>query len=228
MADTAPTADQVAALAAAVEGWLSDAQGRALYAAARAVAGRGAIVEIGSWKGRSTIWLAAGAKVAGQRVFAIDPHTHSKEDPHARTLAEFQENLRRAGLADVVEPLVMTSTDAAAILKGPVELLFVDGDHSYEGAARDAFIWLPRVVDGGTVMFHDVATAAYSGPRRVFRGRVCLSSRFESIRRVGSMTAARKTARRRGLAALWGMTAWVLLFIYDAKAMAGRMKRAIG
>jgi predicted O-methyltransferase YrrM len=59
--------------AAHVEGWLSEAQGRALFEAAAATTGRGAIVEIGSWKGRSTTWLASGARLAGQRVYAVDP-----------------------------------------------------------------------------------------------------------------------------------------------------------
>src|SRR5829696_8260666 len=100
--------------AAGVDGWLSDAQGR------------GAIVEIGSWKGRSTIWLASGARLAGLRVHAIDPHRGSREDPGADTLAEFHGNLARNGLTEVVEPLVMTSEEAAARIAGPIELLFID------------------------------------------------------------------------------------------------------
>jgi predicted O-methyltransferase YrrM len=64
-----------------VEGWLSDRQGRALFDAAAKATGGGAIVEIGSWKGRSTTWLASGARLAGQRVYAIDPHRGSREDP---------------------------------------------------------------------------------------------------------------------------------------------------
>lgn len=209
-----------------VEGWLSDAQGRALYEAAKAARGRGAIVEIGSWKGRSTIWLAAGARLAGQRVLAIDPHAHSNEDPQALTLAEFRANLERAGVAHVVEPLVMTSSEAAGILTEPVELLFVDGDHSYEGVRRDAALWLPRLIDGGTVMFHDVATASYSGPRRVFRRSICLSPQFAAIRRVGSMMIARKTRNRSVGARLWGVTAWALLFLYDVKAALRQARRS--
>ena len=83
--------------AASVDGWLNDEQGAALFDAAAGCSGRGAIVEIGSWKGRSTIWLAHGARLAGQPLFAVDPHVHSREDPSARTLDEFSENIRRAG-----------------------------------------------------------------------------------------------------------------------------------
>jgi predicted O-methyltransferase YrrM len=204
-------------VAASIDGWLSNAQGRALFQAAASTTGRGAIVEIGSWKGRSTIWLAMGARLAGQRVCAVDRHRHSREDPTAATLQEFLDNLRRAGVADVVDPFVMTSEKAAAQITGPVELLFIDGDHSYEGARRDAELWLPRLVDGGTVMFHDAATAAYTGPRRVVQQMVCRDPRFHGIARVGSMIAARRTSRRGTGAALWGTTAGILLYVYGIK-----------
>ena len=217
-------AERAREIASTIDGWLSDAQGRALFDAAASTTGRGHIVEIGSWKGRSTTWLAMGARLAGRRVYAIDPHHHSHEDPEAATLAEFQENLRRAGVANVVDPIVMRSEEAAAHISGPVELLFIDGDHSDDGARRDAERWLPRLVPGGTVMFHDVATAAYTGPRRVFRRMLCWDSRFDDIRRVGSMTVARRTSRRRLPAAMWGTTAGVLLYIYDFKRLLRRAR----
>ena len=211
--------------AALVEGWLSDAQGRALFRAAADTRGRGAIVEIGSWKGRSTTWLASGARLAGHGVYAIDPHRRSREYPEAETEAEFLANLARNGLAAVVEPLVMTSDDAAARIAGPVELLFIDGDHSYEAVRRDAELWLPRLIDGGTVMFHDVATAAYSGPRRVVREMVCRSPLFHRIGRVGSMVVAQRTGRRSPRAAAWGAMAGLLLYIFDAKRALRRLRR---
>jgi predicted O-methyltransferase YrrM len=200
-----------------VDGWLSDAQGRALFHAAAKTEGRGAIVEIGSWKGRSTTWLASGARLAGRRIHAIDPHRHSREYPEADTLDEFRNNLARNGLTDVVEPLVMTSEEAAARIAGPVELLFIDGDHSYDAVRRDAELWLPRLIEGGTVMFHDVATAAYDGPRRIVRQMVCRSPFFHGIRRVGSMLVAQRTAHRGARAAIWGTAAGVLLYLYDGK-----------
>ena len=211
--------------ASSVEGWLSDAQGRALFRAAAATTGRGAIVEIGSWKGRSTTWLASGARLAGHCVYAIDPHHRSREYPDAETEDEFLANLARNGLASVVEPLIMTSEEAAARVAGPIELLFIDGDHSYEAVRRDAELWLPRLIDGGTVMFHDVATAAYSGPRRVVRDMVCRSALFHRIGRVGSMVVAQRTGRRSPRAAAWGAMAGLLLYIFDAKRALRRLRR---
>src|SRR4029453_15936002 len=81
--------------ASSVEGWLRDVKGRALLRAAAGGTGRGAMGEIGSWKGRSTTWLASGARLAGHRVYAIDPHRRSREYPDAETEAEFLANLPR-------------------------------------------------------------------------------------------------------------------------------------
>lgn len=221
-----PSLDDISAMAATVEGWLSDAQGRALHAAAAATRRRGAIVEIGSWKGRSTLWLAHGARLAGHRVHAIDPHQQSREDPSARTLETFLANLARAGVADVVEPVVLRSDEALAVA-GAVELLFIDGDHSPAGARRDVDLWLPRVMVGGVAMFHDVATSGYTGPRRMFQQRVCWSSSFHRIRRVGSMTIAERTARRSAWQAVRGTIVGILLYWYDVEGVVKRALRAM-
>ena len=220
--------ERVSAVTSGIEGWLSDAQGRALLTRAAATTGRGAIVEIGSWKGRSTVWLAEGARLAGQRVHAIDRHTQSLEDPLANTLAEFLDNIKKAGVADVIEPLIMSSAEAASVVRGPVELLFIDGDHSFDGVRRDAEIWLPRVMDGGVVMFHDVATAGYDGPRRIFRRMVCWNERFAGVRRVGSMTIARRTPHRGIFEAAWGTVAGLLLYIFDAKQISRQLRKGRG
>jgi MMP 1-O-methyltransferase len=224
MATLEQEAERARQAASPIEGWLSDAQGRALFEAAASTTGRGAIVEIGSWKGRSTTWLARGARLAGQRVCAVDPHQASREDPSADTLQEFLDNLQRAGVGDIVDPFVMSSEEAAARIIGAVELLFIDGDHSEDGSRRDAELWLPRLIEGGTVMFHDAATAGYTGPRRVVQRMVCRNHRFDGIRRVGSMIVARRTARRGARAALWGRTAALLLYVYDVKRALTRLR----
>lgn len=205
------------AAAACIEGWLNEAQGEALFEAAAHATGRGHIVEIGSWLGRSTVWLAYGARVAGQRVLAVDRHVGSREDPTSHTFETFMTNIRRAGVADVVTPLVMSSADAARHVEGGVEVLFVDGDHSDEGARADVAAWLPRLVDGGCVLMHDVVTASYTGPRRQFRQRICWSGEFSAIHRVGSMGVATKVSQRGMGAAAWSWCAGVLLYVVDVK-----------
>lgn len=184
------------------------------------------IVEIGSWKGRSTTWLAHGARARGARVYAVDPHCGSTEAPEARTLEAFLANLERAGLGESVEPLVMTSAEAVDAIAAPVELLFVDGDHSVEGARRDAQLWLPRVTVGGTAMFHDVATSGYRGPRRVFQNEICRSGAWHRVRRVGSMGIAERTAGRSAWQGLRSALFGLLLYRYDLEgALKGGLRR---
>ena len=221
------SADEVAPIANAIDGWLSEAQGRALFAAATKCSGRGAIVEIGSWKGRSTTWLAHGAKTRGLHVYAVDPHVGSREDPAARTFELFIENVRDAGVLDAVHPLVMTSAEAARTLSEPVELLFLDGDHSLTGATHDARVWLPRVVVGGTGMFHDVATSGYEGPRRMFQRMVCRSRAFHRVGRVGSMAIAERTGRRSFAQAIRSMAFDLLLYRYDLEGILKRGLRSL-
>lgn len=161
-------------LIADVEGWLNPAEVTALYELARGCTGRGAIVEIGSWKGRSTICLAAGARAGGSgaKVYAVDPHSGSPEHHAAlgevATFDEFKANIERAGVADGVVPLVMQSTEAAEAFDEPVELVFIDGDHSYEAARADIDAWLPKVVEGGAIAVHD-AFVYQGGPREAIR-----------------------------------------------------------
>ena len=212
------------AAAARIQGWLSDAQGEALFAAAAAATGGGRIVEIGSWRGRSTIWLACGARLSGQQVYAVDRHVDSREAPDVRTFDTFTENIRRAGVEESIVPLVMSSADAAARVEGGVEVLFIDGDHSDEGAMADVDLWVPRLVDGGIILMHDVVTASYTGPRRAFRRRVCWGGHFAGVHRVGSMGVATRRSRQGPLAAVWGWMAGMLLYIVDLKRLLRKVR----
>jgi MMP 1-O-methyltransferase len=153
-----------------VEGWLSPDEAQLLYSLAKKTKGRGKIVEIGSWKGRSTICLVTGAQEAGtEKIIAIDPHTGSPEHQTAGqkidTFAEFKKNISAAGLIDSVVPMVMTSRAAATALNEPIELCFIDGNHDYESAKEDFDLWFPKLIEGGIIAFHD--TIVWPGPRKV-------------------------------------------------------------
>jgi len=159
----------------AIEGWISDIEGYVLYRIARDGEGEGAIVEIGSWMGKSTAWLAAGSHARGREtVHAIDTFEGSPEHQETAVLREegttyhrFTENLEGAGLFDQVTPIVATSLKAAADWdKRPIRLLFIDGDHSYEAVKADLEAWLPFVAAGGYVVFDDVIDA-FPGVQRL-------------------------------------------------------------
>jgi len=156
---------------AGVEGHLNPAEGYALMQLAAHGAGTGEIVEIGSFMGLSTCWLALGAKSGGREpVTAVDHFKGSKEHQAGRrhecavlveqgsTYPRFLENIERAGVKDQVRPVVATSEEAAKTWGRPIRLLFIDGDHRYESTRRDFELWSRFVVEGGYIAFHDVDT----------------------------------------------------------------------
>jgi predicted O-methyltransferase YrrM len=181
--------------ASEVDGWLRDDEGELLFNLGQSCVGAGAIVEIGSWKGKSTIWLGKGS-AAGRRipVWAVDPHTGSPEHHEVlgivRTLEEFKANIASAGLDDLVVPIVTTSLEAAERFDKPVELIFIDGAHDYESAGADFDAWFPKLVEGGVMAFHD--TTAWEGVRRIVLERMCRSRSFGTVHLVGSIAYARK------------------------------------
>jgi predicted O-methyltransferase YrrM len=178
-------AERVKPSIADVPGWLTDEEGEALYDLARRCTGRGAIVEIGSWKGKSTICLGLGSRAGnGVRIFAIDPHADYR-------FGDFKANVERAGIADLVTPIPSLSQAAAGGFDEPIELLFVDGSHEYDLVLEDFEQWVPKVVDGGWVAFHDTTWTA--GPRKVVGQAIYRSRGFGDVRFVvGSLTVGRK------------------------------------
>jgi predicted O-methyltransferase YrrM len=162
-----------------IPGFLHPHEGYTLYRWARDGPGTGAVVEIGSLLGLSTAWLAAGCRDARRgRVAAVD---HFRGSPEHRTggshpiaelaasgstLPTFRANLTRVGLADWVEPRVGDSVAVARAWVGPVRLLFIDADHSYESTRADWLAWISHLVPGGLVGFHDVG--AWPGVTRLY------------------------------------------------------------
>jgi predicted O-methyltransferase YrrM len=143
-----------------VEGWLTEAQARRLFAAAAGVAPDGRVVEIGSFRGRSAIVLA-GAEV---EVVCIDPHAGSDRGPQEiaadadRGTADheaFHANLARAGVAERVRQVRAFSDAALEQVPGSVDVLFVDGAHRFGPARADLVRWGDRVRPGGRMLVHD-------------------------------------------------------------------------
>ena len=180
--------ERVKPLLADVPGWLTDEEGEALYDLARACTGRGAIVEVGSWKGKPTICLGLGSRAgASVPIYAIDPHADYR-------FGDFKTNIDRAGITELVRPIASLSQPAADDFDEPIELLFVDGSHEYDLVLEDFEKWVPKVVEGGWVAFHDTTWTA--GPRKVVGPAIYRSRRFkDAMFVVGSTTVARKVAQ---------------------------------
>lgn len=182
-----------------IDGWVSDIEGELLYDLARNCKGDGVIVEIGSWKGKSTIWLGKGSKAGNKlKVYAIDPHTgsheHKKESDKVWTFEEFKKNISKAQVEDVVVPIPKASEETAKNFNQTVELIFIDGAHDYDSAKLDFELWFPKVKDGGVMAFHD--TIGWRGPTKVVRESVYNSKNFRNIGLVGSITYAEKVGQK--------------------------------
>lgn len=158
-----PTLADALAAAEGVEGWLSDDQAGRLWERAAALRPGAAIVEIGSYRGRSAIVLATAAP-AGVEVVAIDPHAGNDRGPREISGTEsegeadhqaFMANLRRAGVSERVRHVRRSSQDALSEVDGDVNLLYVDGAHRYVPARADIERWGARVAPGGTMLIHD-------------------------------------------------------------------------
>ncbi|MBI3302973.1 MAG: class I SAM-dependent methyltransferase [Deltaproteobacteria bacterium] len=162
--------EQILARSAQIDGFLFGREPVALlHLAHRMLArcpGKGAVVEIGSFRGKSTVLLAATAKRSQGVVVCVDPFMGSPE--HAALLAgsstypQFEENLRDFLTQGIVRPVRLPSDDAIAqvpeVLVGrTVTFLFIDGLHTYEQVKRDFDNYFPLLADGGVVAFHDTA-----------------------------------------------------------------------
>lgn len=172
-----------------VQGWLSYREGELLYNLAKNCSGKGVIVEIGSWKGKSTIWLAKGSKAGNNvSVYAIDPQSESNFE-------EFNKNIKAAKIDDIVFPIVKKSEDAAKSFNNPVEMIFIDGSHVYDDVKLDFDLWFPKVIDEGIMAFHDSGCLGWAGPKQVVDNYLFKSKNFRNVRFVRSITLGIKVEK---------------------------------
>ena len=193
-----------------VKGFLAPDEGAALYEAAFDRSRYGACLEIGSYCGKSTVYLGTACKKNGGVLFAVDHHYGSEEnqqgwehhdaalfDPETgrlNTLPEFRRTLRRSDLEDTVVPIVAPSKVAARYWATPLQFAFIDGGHALEHALNDYRGWAPHVVQGGILAIHDVFPDPKDGGRPPFEiYKMALASQlFEEIAAVRSLRLLRR------------------------------------
>lgn len=184
-------------LVADVEGWMSPGQGATLYDAAATCPEGGLIVEIGSFRGRSTIVLATAADPS-VRVVAIDPHAGNDRGPQeidgfeaaaADDHESFTASLAAAGLTERVEHIREFSDAALEAVEGAIDVLYIDGAHRYSPALADIRSWGERVTDGGTMLIHDSFSSI--GVTMAILRSLCFGRRFRYVGRSRSMTIYR-------------------------------------
>ncbi|MCY4492630.1 MAG: class I SAM-dependent methyltransferase [Acidimicrobiaceae bacterium] len=202
---------ELLARARAARGFMPPDEGLALYDAAAAVAVTGPFLEVGSYCGKSAVYLGAAARLSGRVLFALDHHRGSEEnqpgwehhepdlvDPDTNkidTLGTFRRTIHDAGLEPTVVAVVGDSVTVGSVWTAPLALLFIDGGHGREPAHRDFETWAPHVVVGGTLSIHDVFCDPADGGRPPYEiyCRAIDSGSFEEISATGSLRALRRT-----------------------------------
>ena len=167
-----------------IKGFLEKEEGESLYKFAKKYSSKRPCLEIGSYCGKSAIYLGNAAKENNQILYSIDHHKGSEEqqpgeeffDPDLldetgkgiNTLPFFLETLDKAGLHDNVVPIVSTSVEAGEGWSEPLAMVFIDGGHSDQAANDDYDVWHPHIIEGGLLAIHDVFPNPEDGGRPPF------------------------------------------------------------
>jgi MMP 1-O-methyltransferase len=203
---------QLLRAAEAADGFMPPPEGLALHAAAGRYSAAGPVLEIGSYCGKSTIYLAAAARAAGQLVVTVDHHRGSEEhqpgweyhdpdlvDPgtgRLDTLPRLRATLAKAGVEDQVVVIVGRSAEVARLWRTPLGLVFIDGGHTDAAAVTDYEGWAPWVAPGGALAIHDVfpdPAAGGQAPYRIYQ-RALASGAFTEVPGCGSLRLLERTA----------------------------------
>lgn len=189
-----------------IEGFLLPEERNFLFLSGRKA--KKGIVEIGSFKGLSTALLALGSQEGNKvKVYAVDPHTGAEIERQLFnqgnpmwTFPEFQKNMTRAGVDDLVIPMVCTSLEAANKLTGKdIDLVWIDGDHSYSSARLDFLNWAQILCEGGIIAFHD-STNPFFGVMKMQKELLFTDKRFTKYGlRDGIVFAVKEKDKRRFL-----------------------------
>jgi predicted O-methyltransferase YrrM len=164
-----------------VKGFMEAEEGWALHDAALEASKRGPVMEIGSYCGKSTVYVGVACQKNGAALYALDHHYGSEENQKGwehhdaslydaetdrlNTFPLFRRTMRMAKLEDTVVPLVASSKVVSNGWATPLAMVFIDGGHGLEPAMDDYRHWAPRVIPGGILAIHDVFPDPKDGGR---------------------------------------------------------------
>ena len=208
--------EHLLAAARAAKGFMPDDEGLALHRLAHDRLPHGPVLEVGSYCGKSAVYLGAAARATGGVVFSVDHHHGSEEnqagwehhdpslvDPRTGrmdTLPTFRETIAAAGLEACVVGVVGESAVVARYWRTPLSLLFIDGGHGTEPAHADYHGWARWVMPGGLLAIHDVFTDPAAGGRPPYEIylRALDAGAFEEVDEVGSLRVLRRVSGAAG------------------------------
>jgi predicted O-methyltransferase YrrM len=197
-------------LISATKGFLDEDEGRCLYEIALEASRRGPCLEIGSYCGKSTVYIGAACKTCNGILFSIDHHRGSEEqqpgqqyfdpalfDPQSGridTFREFRKTLERTGLEDTVVPMVCRSDVAARRWTTPLSMVFIDGGHSKEATLSDYECWARHIIPDGYLLIHDIfkdSAAGGQAPYQIYN-LACSSGKFDPVRMIKTLGVLRR------------------------------------
>jgi predicted O-methyltransferase YrrM len=208
--------DDLLTFARGVRGFMPDGEGLALHGAARERLPHGPVLEVGTYCGKSAVYLGAAAREVGGVVLTVDHHHGSEENQSgwehhdaslvdARTgrmdtLPFFRRTIEDAGLGDVVVAIVGDSATVASCWRTPLSLLFIDRGHGEAPAHADYAGWASWVMPGGLLAIHDVFPDPAEGGRPPYDVylRALASGAFAERRVVGSLRLLERTSGAAG------------------------------
>lgn len=203
-----PSTDILAVIASA-KGFMPDDEGQALHDAAAQVSVEGAWFELGTYCGKSALWLGAAAASRGALLFTLDHHRGSEEmqqgwehhdlslvDESGRfdSLFEFRRNIATAGLEESVVGIIGQSLLVAEQWASPLGFLFIDGGHAKDVAHGDYDAWVKHLVGGATLCIHDVFENPEDGGRPPYELYLrALDDGFTETSRCGSLRTLKRS-----------------------------------
>lgn len=195
-----------------IKGFLDHQEGMKLFETACEASQLGPCLEIGSYCGKSAVYLGTGCRQSNGILFSLDHHRGSEEqqpgeeyfDPdlcdaatgRVDTFGHFRRTIETAGLEETVVPLVCRSDLGARAWATPLSLVFIDGGHAYETVSLDYDSWAGHIMEGGYLLIHDLfpdPTKGGQAPYEVYKGALA-SGLFEELPGVKTLGVLRREA----------------------------------
>lgn len=193
-----------------VKGFLDPIEGEALYLYAKQYVRNDPCLEIGSYCGKSSVYLGSAVKENGQKLYSIDHHKGSEEQQPGEeyfdsdlinaegngidTLPFFLETIEKSKLDKFVIPIVSTSEEAYQDFTLNFDMVFIDGGHSEKAAQKDYELWSQRITKGGLLAIHDVFPNPEDGgrpPYNIYR-RALESGNFKKLEMIETLVLLKK------------------------------------
>ncbi|MFL2723065.1 MAG: class I SAM-dependent methyltransferase [Gammaproteobacteria bacterium] len=192
-----------------IKGFMPEHEGKALYKWARKFSEYGPLLEIGTYCGKSSMFLSEGAQANNQYVYTIDHHMGSEEhqvneeyfdieifdelSKRINSFPLFLENINNFGIKNIV-PIVNESSLVAESWNSPLAMVFIDGGHSLETAMNDFISWHEKIISGGALVIHDIFENPEDGGQAPYEVYMhALKNGFNDFDRVDTIVCLKKS-----------------------------------